>query len=53
MSNNFEPSEGFIAQTAQDYDMSVWKTKEIIMKDPENMYENLEAYLKERANSDY
>lgn len=53
MGEKWQPTEGFIEQTARDYDMPVWRAKEIIEKDPENMYENLEAYLKESANSDY
>lgn len=47
-----EVYSGFMEQTARDYDMPVWKVKEIYEKSSTTaFYENLEIYIKERANS--
>jgi hypothetical protein len=40
--------DGFITQTAKDYAMSYDDTKKIIDQYPNNFYEKLEEFIKER-----
>ena len=44
------PSEGFIIQTAQDYDMNVEDVRRIVELYPNNFYDELEEFIKDRAN---
>lgn len=45
---NIEYSDGFIAMTAKDYDVSFEVAKEIIKNNPKNFYQELENYIKNR-----
>jgi uncharacterized short protein YbdD (DUF466 family) len=40
----------FIAQTAKDYDMSYEDVERIKNKFPDNFYEKLEEFIKERSS---
>jgi len=41
-------NEGFLRQTAHDYDMDYEMVKSIYMKYPNSFYEELEEYIKNR-----
>jgi uncharacterized short protein YbdD (DUF466 family) len=41
---------GFISQTAQDYDMNYEDVERIKNQHPDNFYEKLEEFIKDRAN---
>jgi hypothetical protein len=44
-------SDGFIVQTALDYDMEVSEVKRVIRENPNNIYEGLELFIKRRAEA--
>ena len=43
-------TDSFILNTARDYDMSVEEVERIMKLYPDNYYEKLEEYIKDRAN---
>ena len=43
-------NQSFIIQTAEDYDMPLHEVEIIAKKYPNNFYEKLEEYIKDRAN---
>lgn len=44
-------TQGFIEQTAFDYDMEVSEVERIAKTYPDEFYEKLEAFILDRANS--